>query len=225
MSKEGRTFFEVFSQGFKGKESKGSGSERSGEDIIVISEVKNINRPKRRWRGPYHVGLETIILGAVGGVLLAVGLFFLGLKLGNDNDMASVQSNSAKAKVSYSEKSTQKPSAQGTKVQQDKPTSTSIAKASYAPKKIPEKDTWSLRVISYKEGSKNLEKATSLASFLRERTGHNAFVARQGTQLVVCIGEFDTRDSSQLVELQKQVKELKYQEKAQFAGCYPVKLK
>ena len=95
MTKEGRTFFEVFSQRSPGKEAKGSGSGSPGEDLLVISEVgsSGSGRPSRNWRGPYRVGLETIVLGAVGGVLLAVGGFFLGFKLVDNRDLTKAHRN------------------------------------------------------------------------------------------------------------------------------------
>ncbi len=243
MTKEGKTFFEVFSQGTSGREQKSSG--RPGEDLLVISDVSS-DRPKRSWRGPYRVGLETIVLGAVGGVLLAVGCFFLGLKLGDHRNLAKGQLESATTKVATAEKGSPKrpapvakaqvPAAKVpqekpgnvpiAKVSHEKPNNAPVAKASFTPKAVPaEKDTWSLRVIAYKEGGKGIERATNLATTLKERTGHDAFVAKQGSTIVVCLGEFDSRDSAQLLELQKSIRELKYENKMQFAGCYPVKVK
>ncbi|MBI5124803.1 MAG: hypothetical protein HZA70_01055 [Planctomycetes bacterium] len=112
------------------------------------------------------------------------------------------------------------------KASQEKPSNVAVAKATPTPKAAAsDKDTWSLRVVSYKEGAKSIEKATGLATLLKERTGHDAFVARQGSQIVVCLGEFDSRNSTQLEELQKQLKGFKYEDKMQFAGCYPVKVK
>ncbi|MDI6759925.1 MAG: hypothetical protein QMD05_03795 [Candidatus Brocadiaceae bacterium] len=228
MTKEGRTFFEVFSQRSPGKEVKGSSSGSPGEDLLVISEVgsSGSSRPRRNWRGPYGVGLETIVLGAVGGVLLAVGCFFLGLKLGDDRNLTKGPSESTSVKVASAEKASPKRPAPLAKTSQEKPSNVAVAKAAPTPKAVAsDKDTWSLRVVSYKEGAKGIEKATGLATLLKERTGHDAFVARQGSQIVVCLGEFDSRNNTQLEELQKQLKGFKYEDKVQFAGCYPVKVK
>jgi hypothetical protein len=227
MTKEGRTFFEVFSQRSPGKEVKGSGSGSPGEDLLVISDVgsSGSSRPSRNWRGPYRVGLETIVLGAVGGVLLAVGCFFLGLKLGDDGSLTKGPSESTSGKVASAEKASPKRSTPTVKASQEKPSNVAVAKAAPTPRAVSDKDTWSLRVVSYKEGAKSIEKATGLATLLKERTGHDAFVARQGSQIVVCLGEFDSRNSTQLEELQKQLKGFKYEDKMQFAGCYPVKVK
>lgn len=227
MTKEGRTFFEVFSQRSPGKEVKGSGSGSPGEDLLVISEVgsSGSSRPSRNWRGPYRVGLETIVLGAVGGVLLAVGCFFLGLKLGDNGSLTKGPSESTSGKVASAEKASPKRSTPTAKASQEKPSNVPVAKAAPAPKATSDKDMWSLRVVSYKEGAKSVEKAAGLATLLKERTGHDAFVARQGSQIVVCLGEFDSRNSTQLEELQKLLKGFKYEDKMQFAGCYPVKVK
>lgn len=227
MTKEGRTFFEVFSQRSPGKEVKGSGSVSPGEDLLVISEVgsSGSSRPRRNWRGPYRVGLETIVLGAVGGVLLSVGCFFLGLKLGDDSNLTKGPSESTSGKVASAEKASPKRSTPTAKASQEKPSNVAVAKAAPTSRAASDKDTWSLRVVSYKEGAKSIEKAAGLATLLKERTGHDAFVARQGSQIVVCLGEFDSRNSTQLEELQKVLKGFKYEDKMQFAGCYPVKVK
>ncbi|HHT9120005.1 MAG TPA: SPOR domain-containing protein [Candidatus Hypogeohydataceae bacterium YC41] len=253
MTKEGKTFFEVFSQSGVGKEGKGSAGGRPGEDLLVVSEVSNSNKPKRSWRGPYRVGLETIVLGAVGGVLLAVGCFFLGHKLGTYKALSKAQAKTEK--IAYNEKtipkqasSSLKPTSASSKpaspvskanhekpqqvptetakAQHEKPQQASTEKVSLTPKTVaPSKDIWSLRVISFKEGTKSEEKASDLAKVLKERTGQSAFVAKQGSQIVVCVGEFDSKDSAQLTELQKQIKEFKHEGKVQFAGCYPVRVK
>lgn len=232
MTKEGRTFFEVFSQRSPGKEVKGSGSGSPGEDLLVISEVgsSGSSRPSRNWRGPYRVGLETIVLGAVGGVLLVVGCFFLGLKLGDNGNLTKGPSEPTSGKVASAEKASPKRSTLTVKASQEKPSNVAVAKADPTPKATSnkatsDKDTWSLRVVSYKEGAKSVERATGLATLLKERTGHDAFVARQGSQIVVCLGEFDSKNSTQLEELQKLLKGFKYEDKMQFAGCYPVKVK
>ncbi len=228
MTKEGRTFFEVFSQRSPGKEAKGSGSGSPGEDLLVISEVgsSGSGRPSRNWRGPYRVGLETIVLGAVGGVLLAVGCFFLGFKLGDNRDLTKGPSESTSVKVASVEKASPKRSTPVAKASQEKPSNVAVAKAAPTPKAAAsDKDMWSLRVVSYKEGAKSIEKAAGIATLLKERTGHDAFVARQGSQIVVCLGEFDSRNNTQLEELQKQLKGFKYEGKMQFAGSYPVKVK
>jgi hypothetical protein len=224
MANEGKTFFEVFSQGAAGKQAKGSGSERPGEDLLVISDTGG-GKPRKNWKGPYRIGLATVVLGAIGGVLLAVGCFFLGLKLGGTKDVAKVQPKPAVVQGTHSEKTVPKQPAPAVKHPQERPSSVSLAKTSVAPKPGTGKDTWSLRVISYKEGANSLQRATGLAHFLKDRTGQDAFVAKQGSQIVVCLGEFDSRDNPKLAELQKLVKGFKYEDKTQFAGCYPVKVR
>lgn len=235
MAREGKTFFEVFSQGSSEKRSKGSGSERPGEDLLVISDVNSdsssssssnsSSKPRRNWRGPYKVGLATIVLGAVGGVFLAVGCFFLGLKLGGHRDLAQAQPKSATVKAVRVEKTFPRAPSSVAETSITKPSNSPVAKVSSTPKAVPGNATWSLRVVSYKEGAKSLEMATTLANVLKERTGHEAFVARHGSQIVVCVGAFDSQDNPKLSELQKLVRELKYEDRIQFAGAYPVKVR
>lgn len=254
--KEKKTFFEVFSmdaggkggtQGTTGGEGELGHAIPKGEDIVVISDMATgVPKDKKRsWRGPFGVRLETIILASVGGVLLAVGCFFLGHKLGSNKapkeevaKAAALPKVSAPAKVEKKSvaKAQEKTSTEAKVKAQEKnfaevkakaPEKTSVevkAKPVQQPV-VPEESKWSLRVISYKDAEKNLEKATSLAKMLKSSMGHDAFVARLGSQIVVCLGEFNSKNSTQLLELQKQLKDFEYENKKQFAGCYPVRIR
>ncbi len=86
-------------------------------------------------------------------------------------------------------------------------------------------DTWALRIISYSDVQKNLEKAAAVADFLQSTTGQDAFVARLGDKLVVCLGEFNAKNDPELVKLQRQVREFEYENKKQFLSSYPVRLR
>lgn len=241
--KEKKTFFEVFSMGAGGKgvtQDTTGGEEElghsipKGEDIVVISDMTTDSRDKKRsWRGPYGVGLETIIIASVGGVLLAVGCFFLGHKLGSNRaTKVEVAKVATLPKVPAPTKAENKPVAKAVektsteiKAKLPEKTSTEVKTKSAQQPVAPEESRWSLRVISYKDAEKNLEKATNLAKMLKNSMGYDAFVARLGSQIVVCLGEFNSKNSTQLLELQKQLKDLEYENKKQFAGCYPVRIK
>lgn len=242
--KEKKTFFEVFSMGAEGKGVTPQGTAGGGEglghaipkeeDIVVISDMATgaSKDKKRNWRGPFGVRLETIVIASVGGVLLAVGCFFLGHKLGaNKAPKVEVAKAATLSKVPAPAKVekrlvTKAPEKTSTEVKAKVSEKMTEEKAKPVQQPVaPEESRWSLRIISYKDAEKNLEKATNLAKMLKNSVGHDAFVARLGSQIVVCLGEFDSKNSAQLLELQKQLKEFEYENKKQFAGCYPVRIR
>lgn len=235
--KESKTFFEVFSMQSKGKDAETQGAPEEGpqipaptqgEDLVVISDVTADTPGRKRWGGSFNVNLATIILASVGGVCLAVGCFFIGHKLGLDK---AFKDRVVKKEAILGKGTTEQPKAQQVspakaKVGQVRPSNATAVTAPAKPQvATPERLKWSLRVVSYKNIDKNLEKATHLATLLQDRMGHSAFVAKLGSQIVVCLGEFDSKNNTQLHELQKQLKDFKFENKKQFAGCYPVQVR
>ena len=55
--------------------------------------------------------------------------------------------------------------------------------------------------------------------------GYNAFIVNTGKELIVCVGEFESNDSADLVNTKKTLAEFKYENKKQFEGCYPIRMK
>ncbi|MFQ5862271.1 MAG: hypothetical protein ACE5IC_04015 [Candidatus Brocadiales bacterium] len=244
--KIGKTFFEVY--GSQPREGGTSGDKADkektpadfptseGEDVIVISDVADGLPEKEEVSGKGRAA--AIIIGSVCGVGLAIGMFFLGHSIG-------------KVETPRQEMAAEAPAAVGATVPKTKPRPPVAAKAerkrakeaastpSKPEKKPPEKaaaapavapppasaDMWTLRVISYTDVQKNLEKAAIVADVLQSTTGHDAFVARFGNKLVVCLGEFNSKDNPELLELQKQIRAFEYEKKKQFISSYPVRLK
>jgi len=93
------------------------------------------------------------------------------------------------------------------------------------PPKMAAKDTWTLRVVSYKNTKENIEKAKEAARAIYDKLKLDAFVVSGEKDIFVCVGEYEGSDSSALSHAQKAVAELVYENKKQFEGCYPVRMK
>ncbi len=243
--KAGKAFFEVYgSQQQKGDIPVGdkAGEEKipvdfptyGGEELIVISDIAD--RLHEGGEGPgggRGALVPIIIIAGVCGIGLAVGMFFLGHSVGKGKapgeEVAAKASATAGPEVPKIEK---RPAgtADVAVSTPEKPLKEmaaplpSPARVVVAPP--PEStDTWTLRIISYTDVQKNLEKAAGVADFLQNATGHDAFVARLGNKLVVCLGEFGSKRNPELLELQKQVRDFEYENRKQFISSYPVRIK
>ena len=87
------------------------------------------------------------------------------------------------------------------------------------------KDKWTLRVVSYKNTKENIEKAKEIAGKLQDALGYSTFVVNTGKELFICIGEFESNDDADLIAAQKAVAGFKYENRTQFEGCYPVRMR
>lgn len=237
--KPGKTFFEVYgSQSHKGSEvpvSGKAGKEKiiedfpvfEGEDLIVISDIAEM--PPAMGGGSGKGKVVAIIIGAACGVGLAIGMFFLGHSLGRGSRPPSGEitvktpGKATAPKVIQESGGPERPKIVEKQERREK----QVAKAPVPPvAPLPATtDTWTLRIISYSDVQKNLERAAAVADFLQNATGHDAFVARLGNKLVVCLGEFSSKRSPDLLELQKQVRAFEYENRKQFITSYPVRLK
>lgn len=235
--KPGKTFFEVYgSQPHKGSEvpvSNKAGKEKAtedfpvfeGEELIVISDIAEM--PPAMGGGSGKGKVVAIIVGAACGVALAIGMFFLGHSLGSGAKAPSDEITVKAPGKATAPKVIQEPGGPERPTIVKKRTEKQVAKAPVPPV-VPlpaTTDTWTLRIISYSDVQKNLERAAAVADFLQNATGHDAFVARLGNKLVVCLGEFGSKRSPDLVELQKQVRAFEYENRKQFITSYPVRLK
>lgn len=249
-SRTGKTFFEVY--GAQSYERDAPGEREAVapglptyEDVIVISDIAERLHEPEPPRGKGRAA--AIVAGSICGVGLAVGMFFLGRSLSRVETPQPeitarppavapapprVKKKSAAAGAERrrttererTRKTTALPERPFTAAPKEKPP----AKAAAAPAVAPPpktKDTWTLRVISYTDVQRNIEKAATVADLLQSTTGHDAFVARLGDKLVVCVGEFDSKDSPELLKLQKFVRNFEYENKKQFTSSYPVRLK
>src|SRR3990170_3082585 len=171
---------------------------------------------------------ETLIIGAIAATFLSIACFFVGYKVGHnkalnqeDEWVETIEPREAKdtgveqkAPV-VSQKSTDK-------------TPPSKIEKQVEPKPIIKdniKVRWTLRVISYKNTKENLEKAKKIARMIQSMTGTESFIVNTGKELYICVGEFESRDGSDIFNTQKTIAELQYENKKPFEGCYPVRMK
>lgn len=105
-----------------------------------------------------------------------------------------------------------------------KPAPQKVEKPVEPPKPAP-KDSWTLRVVSYKNTRENVEKAKEVAKVIYDKLGLDAFVVSKEKDIFVCVGEYEGSDSSGLIHAQKALSELVYENKKQFEGCYPVRMR
>ncbi len=238
--------------GKSGKEKNPPGFPSSvGEEFIVISDIgDSLYGPEERPPGKGRRGiiLPAIIIGGVCAIGLAVGMFFLGRSLGTaepprkavassggperpgdalrETTRETIKDTKKKSAASERRSAQRRAEAAATAKSLEKRVAESAKPP--APAAVPpagSADTWALRIISYSDVQKNLEKAAAVADFLQSTTGQDAFVARLGNKLVVCLGEFNAKNDPELLKLQRQVREFEYENKKQFLSSYPVRLK
>ncbi|MHC4196448.1 MAG: hypothetical protein ACYSRP_00875 [Planctomycetota bacterium] len=225
------------------------------EFIVISDIGDGLHEPKERPPGKGRRGiiLPAIIIGSVCGIGLAVGMFFLGRSLGTaeppskavassggperpgdalrDTTKETIKDTKTKPAASDERSAQRRAEAAATAKSLEKrvaESATPPAVAPPAPAAVPpaeSADTWALRIISYSDVQKNLEKAAAVADFLQSTTGQDAFVARLGDKLVVCLGEFHAKNDPELVKLQRQVRGFEYENKKQFLSSYPVRLR
>lgn len=181
-------------------------------------------------RDEVYIRQDTLIYAALGAVFLSVGCFFIGHKLGYDKGrkaepvkQVSVGSTKGNALPKEGQELGVKESKYMThdSLTRELGTQETIQSQPIASKE----EKWTLRVVSYNIGDQNTKKASELARTIQKEIGHDAFVAKTSQELVVCVGKFDNKDSSELLTLQKELRDFKYENKKQFKGCYPVRLR
>ncbi|MGR3317167.1 MAG: hypothetical protein ACUZ8O_01630 [Candidatus Anammoxibacter sp.] len=165
---------------------------------------------------------ETIILFAIAAAFLSVACFFIGYKVGHNSGIASSTENGVYESNDRGNDSLNgdfggKTGALNLFNESDKSGISWIKRSSG--------DLWTLRIISYRNTNANLLKATNLAKAIKNMTGSNAFVAKVGKELIVCVGKFKDDNNQKLINLQIKMQDLVYENKKQFRGSYPVKLK
>src|SRR3972149_1715261 len=175
---------------------------------------------------------ETLIIGAIAATFLSIACFFVGYKVGfNKGAMNQAEEWLETIEPQDTKKSTfgQKPvgvpqTPQKGASKGDQPLVITKEKQTEQHKPII-RDKWTLRVISYKNTKENLEKAKELAKTLQNSLGYDSFIVNVGKELYICIGEFESNDSADLIEAQKQLADYKYENKKQFDSCYPIRMR
>ena len=175
---------------------------------------------------------ETLIIGAIAATFLSIACFFVGYKVGFNKGAM----NQAEEWLETIEPQDTKKSTFGQKTEESPLAPQKVASKSEQPLVITKekqteqhkpiiRDKWTLRVISYKNTKENLEKAKELAKTLQNSLGYDSFIVNVGKELYICVGEFETNDSADLIEAQKQLVDYKYENKKQFDSCYPIRMR
>lgn len=171
---------------------------------------------------------ETLIIGAIAATFLSIACFFVGHKVGfNKGKSNQAEEWQETIEPQGSEKTgfgQSKPIEQSQKPV-NKETVTKEEKQHVEQPKTIIKDKWTLRVVSYKNTKEFVEKAKVTARIIQDTLGYNAFVVNTGKDIFICVGEFESSDSSDLIKTQKALAEFKYENKKQFSGCYPVRVR
>lgn len=170
---------------------------------------------------------ETLIIGAIAATFLSIACFFIGHKVGYNK---GVLSQAEEWLETIEPQGTNKvPFGQGEPA--EVPQKAVSKAAPIKPEKQVEqakpiiKDTWTLRVVSYKHTKENVEKAKEIAKTIQNMLGYNAFIVNTGKEIFICVGEFEESDNPKLIDAQKTLAEFKYENKKQFEGCYPVRMR
>ncbi|MGR3220536.1 MAG: hypothetical protein ACUZ8H_12095 [Candidatus Anammoxibacter sp.] len=170
------------------------------------------------------ISQETIIIFAVAAVFLSVACFFIGYKVGHNSGVASSTETGA-----YTNNDSRSGGLNSVRDDDDKVGALNLFNESDRSEisgiKRSSSNLWTLRIISYKSTNANLIKATNLAKAIKNMTGTNSFVAKVGKELIVCVGKFKDDNNQGLIDLQIKMQDLVYENKKQFRGAYPVKLK
>ena len=167
---------------------------------------------------------ETIIIGAVAATFLSLACFFIGYKVGYNKGVFADSPVSAQVSQVDGDIIDNNKKPDNKNFPLNLYTDESKSAETYGIKRAVD-DLWTLRMISYKNSSSNLLKASNLAKAIKKMTGVNAFVAKTGNELIVCAGKYKDSKNQELTELQVAMSDLVYENKKQFSGCYPVKLR
>src|SRR3990172_163972 len=161
---------------------------------------------------------ETLIIGAIAATFLSIACFFVGYKVGFNKGSL----NQAEEWLETIEPQDTKKSTFGQKPEEPPPAPQKAASKSEQPLVITKqkqteqskpiiRDKWTLRVVSYKNTKESLGKAKELAKTLQNSLGYDSFIVNAGKDLYICVGEFETNDSADLIGTQKKLAEFKYE--------------
>ena len=175
---------------------------------------------------------ETLIIGAIAATFLSIACFFVGYKVGFNKGslnqaeewLETIEPQDAK-KSTFGQKTEEQPLAPPkAAIKSEQPLIITKEKQTEQNKPII-RDKWTLRVVSYKNTKESLEKAKELAKTLQNSLGYDSFIVNVGKELYICMGEFETNDSTDLIDTQKKLAEFKYENKKQFDSCYPIRMR
>ncbi|MBM4054546.1 MAG: hypothetical protein FJ264_07730 [Planctomycetes bacterium] len=177
---------------------------------------------------------ETLIIGAIAATFLSIACFFVGHKVGYNKgvtNQAEEWLETIEPKETQHSGIGQSKSVEAPKAKTARDAAPKVEKKSGQEAKLvlqdksTIKDKWTIRVISYKNSKANVSRAKEIAGLLQESLGYNAFVVNTGQEIFVCVGEFEDWNNTDLANAQKAVANFEYQNKKQFTGCYPVRMR
>lgn len=171
---------------------------------------------------------ETLIIGAIAATFLSIACFFVGHKVGyNKSTMKQTEEWQETIELPDTKKTgfiqarpEEVPQKNIVKPAPEKPSDKQVEQL-----KPVIKDKWTLRAVSYTSTKENIEKAKEIARTLQDMLGYNAFVVNTGKDLFVCVGEFEANDSADIMKAKSKLSEFSYENRKQFEGCYPVRIK
>ncbi len=170
---------------------------------------------------------ETLIIGAIAATFLSIACFFIGHKVGYNKGMLS----QAEEWLETIEPQDTKKIPFGQQEPAEVPQKAVSKAAPIKPEKQVEqakpiiKDKWTLRVVSYKHTKENVEKAKEIGKTIQNMLGYDAFIVKRGKEIFICVGEFEESDNPNLMSAQKTLAEFKYENRKQFEGCYPIRMR
>lgn len=176
---------------------------------------------------------ETLIIGAIAATFLSIACFFIGHKVGYNKGITS----QAEEWLETIEPQKPKKTAFGPPESAEMPPQKAASKPApvKSEKQIEQqkpiikepiiKDKWTLRVISYKNTKENIERAKEIAKTIQNTLGYDTFIVNTGKEIFICVGEFETSDNAALINAQKAITEFKYENRKQFEGCYPIRMR
>lgn len=184
-----------------------------GEVGVISEKIKSLHKEE------VSIKQEMIIISAIAAVFLSLACFFVGYKVGYNKGL--IGDISASREEGIVERRMGHVDSEGGFAGVTPETDTGETLGSEGGKG----DLWTLRIVSYKDAGSNLRKAKNLASAIKNMMGYDAFVAKVGSELIVCVGRFKDAKSPDLIDLKIKISDLVYEGKKQFKGSYPVKLR
>lgn len=170
---------------------------------------------------------ETLIIGAIAATFLSIACFFVGHKVGYNKGVMHQEEEWLESTEPQDAKKTAftQPKAEEIPKKVTSKTAPVKTEKQVEPQKPVIRDKWTLRLVSYKNTKENVEKAKELAKAVQNMVGCDAFAVNTGKEVLVCVGEFEEKDGADLMNTQKTLAEFKYENKKQFEGCYPIRMR
>lgn len=172
---------------------------------------------------------ETLIIGAIAATFLSIACFFIGHKVGYNKGILS-QAEEWLETIEPQQDAKRPPFGQPEPVEVSQKAATNKTTPVKSEKQIEQpkpiiKDKWTLRIVSYKNTKENVEKAKEIAKTIQNALGYDTFIVNTGREIFICAGEFEEIDNADLINTQKALAEFKYENRKQFEGCYPIRMR